>query len=146
MSEKIATPKTTQQAQAKKGLTVLRKATTKTAHAAKAATPAQSAPAKLAPASKHEKKSKKPKKTGGKIKVVRDSFTMPQGDYAKIGELKQLCLKTGLHVKKSELLRAGLHALGKLSVAQLKQALSGLEKIKTGRPKENQAEKIAPKN
>jgi hypothetical protein len=60
---------------------------------------------------------------------------MPRSDYAKIGELKQLCLKSGMHVKKSELLRAGLHALGKLSAAQLKLAVAGLEKIKTGRPK-----------
>ena len=35
------------------------------------------------------------------------------------------------------LLCAGLHALGKLSAAQLKTALSGLEKIETGRPKKN---------
>ena len=77
---------------------------------------------------------KKPKKEK-KAKVVRDSFTMPESDYAKIGELKQVCLKSGMQVKKSELLRAGLHALAKLSAAQLKQAVSALEKIKTGRPK-----------
>ena len=69
--------------------------------------------------------------------MVRDSFSMPRSDYAKIGELKQLCLKSGMQVKKSELLRAGLHALCKLSAAQLKLAVSGLEKIKTGRPKTN---------
>jgi hypothetical protein len=80
------------------------------------------------------KKSKKPTKADSKTKVVRDSFTMPQSDYAKIAELKVLCLKSGMKVKKSELLRAGLHALGKLSASQLKQALSGLEAIKTGRP------------
>ena len=77
---------------------------------------------------------KKPKKEK-KAKVVRDSFTMPESDYAKIGELKQVCLKSGMQVKKSELLRAGLHALAKLSAAQLKQAVSALETIKTGRPK-----------
>ena len=83
---------------------------------------------------REEKKLKKAKKSGGKIKVVRDSFTMPQSDYAKIGELKQLCIKNGLHVKKSELLRAGLQALGKMSATQLKSVMSGLEQIKTGRP------------
>jgi chromatin remodeling complex protein RSC6 len=99
---------------------------------------AKSVPAKATPA-KPEKKNKKARKTEGKSgdkkKVVRDSFTMPQGDYALLASLKQSCLKTGLHVKKSELLRAGLHALSKLSVAQLKLAVGKLEQIKTGRPK-----------
>jgi hypothetical protein len=40
-----------------------------------------------------------------------------------------------LHVKKSELLRAGLQSLSKLNAVQLKRTISGLEKIKTGRPK-----------
>lgn len=100
-------------------------------------TPVKAAPAK--PAAKQEKKNKKPKKAeaknGDKKKVVRDSFTMPQDDYAMLAALKQSCLKTGLHVKKSELLRAGLHALGKLTAAQLKSAVGKLEQIKTGRPK-----------
>ena len=74
-------------------------------------------------------------KTTDKKKVIRDSFTMPQDDYAKIAQLKQICLKAGIHAKKSELLRAGLHALARLSGAQLKQALARLQPIKTGRPK-----------
>lgn len=137
MSEIIAKPKTIAVAPATKQ-PVVSKATAKRAPAATApAGQVQAKPAPLAPevAPAHEKKSKKSKNAGGKIKVVRDSFTMPQSDYAKIGEFKQLCLKNGLHVKKSELLRAGLHALGKLSAAQLKAALSSLEKIETGRPK-----------
>lgn len=99
-------------------------------------------PATMKPvAAKSEKKNKKAKKSGGKAenkkKVVRDSFTMPQNDYAKIAELKQVCLKVGVHVKKSELLRAGLHALGKLSATQLKQTIAQMEQIKTGRPKKS---------
>lgn len=82
-----------------------------------------------------EKKVKKEKKIDSKIKVVRDSFTMPQSDYDLIAEIKQKMLKTGLHVKKSELLRAGLHVLSKQTAAQLKQTVASLEKIKTGRPK-----------
>lgn len=77
---------------------------------------------------------KKPKKEH-KEKVVRDSFTMPQSEYQKIAEIKEACLKAGLPVKKSEVLRAGLKALGEMNAAQLKRALAGLEKIKTGRPK-----------
>lgn len=87
------------------------------------------------------KKAKKPKKevskTAPKVKVVRDSFTMPKTDYEKIATLKQACLKAGLHVKKSELLRAGLHVLSNLSTAQLKLEIGKLAEIKTGRPKKS---------
>lgn len=87
------------------------------------------------------KKAKKPKKeapkTAVKVKVVRDSFTMPKADYEQIATLKQACLKAGLHVKKSELLRAGLHVLSNLSTAQLKLEIGKLAEIKTGRPKKS---------
>jgi hypothetical protein len=92
-------------------------------------------PAKAA--AKPVKKLKKEKKPDGKVKVVRDSFTMPQADYELIAVLKQKALKAGMHVKKSELLRASLQALSKLSAAQLKSAVARLEKIKTGRPKKS---------
>ncbi len=72
-----------------------------------------------------------------KVKVVRDSFTMPQNEYQKIAEIKTICLKSKVHVKKSEVLRAGLKMLSKLSNVQLKKVLTELEKIKTGRPKKN---------
>lgn len=94
-----------------------------------------SKPAPTKAAAKPEKKHKKEKKNDSKVKVVRDSFTMPQTDYDLIAALKQKTLTAGLHVKKSELLRVGLQTLSKLSAAQLKRAISGLEKIKTGRPK-----------
>ena len=100
-------------------------------------TPVARKPAPAKSAAKPEKKHKKEKKADGKVKVVRDSFTMPQADYELIAVLKQKALKVGLHVKKSELLRASLQAFSKLTAAQLKRALSGLEKIKTGRPKNN---------
>ena len=93
----------------------------------------KAAPAKVA--AKPVKKQKKEKKADSKVKVVRDSFTMPQTDYELIAILKQKALKAGMHVKKSELLRASLQALSKLSAVQLTGAISRLEKIKTGRPK-----------
>jgi hypothetical protein len=77
-----------------------------------------------------QKKNGKPKK----IKMVRDSYTMPENDYAKLTELKKTCLKAGVHVKKSELLRAGLTTLTKLPTATLLKTVEGLVKIKTGRP------------
>jgi hypothetical protein len=79
-------------------------------------------------------KPEKSVKTAKKPKVVRDSFTMPQSEYQKIGQIKALCLKAGLQVKKSEVLRAGVIALCSMSDSQLAKALGSLDKIKTGRP------------
>ncbi len=145
MTVKKSAPRTSRTAQPKPGASV-RKIAARKPVAAKVSATAKRTPAKPAikpavVAKAHEKKTKKDKKAGGKIKVVRDSFSMPQNDYARIGELKQLCLKAGVHVKKSELLRVGLQALAKLSAAQLLQAVASLEKIKTGRPAGSQAEK-----
>lgn len=75
------------------------------------------------------KKSKSPKN-----KVIRDTFSFPERDYRKISELKKTCLDQGVHVKKSEVLRAGLYLLSQLSVDELKQAVEKVEKIQTGRP------------
>lgn len=105
-------------------------ATQPAASSAKAAKPAKPAkPAKDAKVAKEARADKKPK-----LKVVRDSFTMPQSEYQKIAEIKAICLESGLSVKKSEVLRAGLKLLSQMSVEQLKAALGGLDKIKTGRP------------
>ena len=79
-------------------------------------------------------KAEKSVKAAKKLKVVRDSFTMPQSEYQKISQIKALCLKSGLQVKKSEVLRAGVIALCAMSEAQLTKALGSLDKIKTGRP------------
>ena len=79
-------------------------------------------------------KPEKSVKAAKKLKVVRDSFTMPQSEYQKISQIKALCLKAGLQVKKSEVLRAGVIALCAMSEAQLTKALGSLDKIKTGRP------------
>ncbi len=72
-----------------------------------------------------------------RLKVVRDSFTMPQNEYQKIAEIKAACLKAKMRVKKSEVLRAGLQVLAELDPARLKLVLGSLEKIKTGRPKKH---------
>ena len=68
-----------------------------------------------------------------KAKVVRDSFIMPEMDYGKLATLKSKCLAAGMSVKKSELLRIGLHLLETLPIARLKVALTALESVKTGR-------------
>lgn len=74
----------------------------------------------------------KTKKTP-KIKLVRDSFTIPQDEYQEIAKIKDAFLKTGLPVKKSEVVRAGLKALSALSIAQMKRLLTGLNKVKPAR-------------
>lgn len=80
---------------------------------------------------------KKPAEKKQKVKVVRDSFTMPREEYAKIAEIKLACSEGGLMVKKSEVLRAGLKLLTELSPVRLRKALTEVEKIKTGRPKKH---------
>jgi hypothetical protein len=68
-------------------------------------------------------------------KPVRDSFTMPQADFALIALLKERALASRREAKKSELLRAGLHALAALDAAGLVAALGRLQPIKVGRPR-----------
>jgi hypothetical protein len=69
-----------------------------------------------------------------KPKLVRDSFTIPELEYAQLAELKQRCLDAGLAVKKSELLRAGLQALVLMPSDILVKQFDLIEKLKTGRP------------
>lgn len=90
------------------------------------------APEKATPKNPSAKapKTDKPKKQ----KMVRDSFTMPQTEYAHIATLKERCLKAGVSAKKSEILRAALACLARLSDKNLLSAIAGLNAIKTGRP------------
>ena len=75
-----------------------------------------------------------------KAKLVRDSFTMPQSDFDLIAALKARAINFKRPTKKSELLRAGLHALASLNSAALQAALNALTPLKPGRPrKENLA-------
>lgn len=77
-----------------------------------------------------QSKSAKPRK----IKLIRDSYAMPEAEYAQIAQLKLRLLELGETVKKSELLRAGLAQLATLDDAALLAAMAGVERIKTGRP------------
>lgn len=67
-------------------------------------------------------------------KVTRDSFTMPSTDYDLIANTRSRCLQSGMSVTKSEVLRAGLHALEQMSEPEIKTLFAKLEKVKTGRP------------
>ncbi len=92
--------------------------------------PTAKATSKVTAPAKNEKKKDKPEK----VKVVRDSFTIPKSEYAAIAELKKRALAQGSEVKKSELLRAGLMLLAAASDAAFGKALAQVPTLKTGRP------------
>ena len=123
-AKKVTAKKATaKKATAKKA--TAKKATAKKA-TAKKATPSRAKP--TAPISAPATKTKK-------VKLVRDSFTMPANEYQILQEIKKASLKAGIEVKKSELLRIGVGLLKTLSIAQLSAARSGLTKLSAGRPK-----------
>ncbi len=97
---------------------------------------APAAPAAAKPAADKAAKPQKPAKPEKqRVKLVRDSFAMPEADFALIALLKSRAVDAKRPAKKSELLRAGLKALQALQPAQLVSALDALAPIKTGRPK-----------
>ena len=98
-----------------------------------AAKPVAAGKAAKAPAAPTAGKSEKPAKAK-KVKLVRDSFTMPDTEYAVIALLKKRCLEAGVSAKKSEILRAAVAGLAKLSDASVVAAIRRLDAIKTGRP------------
>ncbi|MBD1865585.1 hypothetical protein H6F72_28900 [Trichocoleus sp. FACHB-46] len=67
-------------------------------------------------------------------RVIRDSFTLPSGDYELIAAIRQRCLNSAFNATKSEVIRAGLHALLEMPEEELIRIISNLEKVKTGRP------------
>ncbi len=91
--------------------------------------PKSKKPAKAAKSEKAPKPAK-PKK----IKLVRDSYAMPENEYAAISELKKRLADLGSEFKKSELLRGGIAALNALNDAELMLVMGRIHKIKTGRP------------
>ena len=70
-------------------------------------------------------------------KVIRDSFSLPPDDYELIAQIKQRCLGLAISANKSEVIRAGLHALTHLCDEDLCSVVQDLEKVKTGRPRES---------
>lgn len=110
---------------------VARKATSKRAVQVPKKPAANELVAAVAPALVAPEKPVKP----AKLRLVRDSFTMPETDFALVAVLKARALALGRAAKKSELLRAGLQVLNQQEPKVLMTALDGLQPIKTGRPK-----------
>jgi hypothetical protein len=117
------------------------RAVAKKAPAAKAAAVPVTVPVKAAaPAAKPQAKAKPEsdvKEKSKKEKLVRDSFTMPEAEYQVLGDVKKACLKAGIDVKKSELLRVGVALIRQLDTARLKEILGTLPTLKAGRPKKS---------
>ena len=98
---------------------------------AKPAAPVAKATPKAAPAAEAAVKPAK----AHKPKLVRDSFTMPKDEYQVLDALKRRALGLEKHVRKSELLRAGIQALAAMNDRAFLKALGGVPTLKTGRPK-----------
>jgi hypothetical protein len=92
---------------------------------------------KTAPVVVLPKESAKKKLPKQRVRLVRDSFTMPEPDFALIAALKARTMAAQRETKKSELLRAGLHVLMALDDDTLVNALGRLQPLKLGRPKKN---------
>lgn len=75
-------------------------------------------------------KAEKPKK----LKLVRDSLSIPKEEYEVIAVLKLRAGKLGHAAKKTEIIRAGIKAIAALSDQALLKALKSVPSIKTGRP------------
>ena len=84
-----------------------------------------------------QKKAPEPAVKDKKVKVVRDSFTIPKNEFAQLGDMKKKALSLGLDIKKSELIRAGLMLLNAASDVAFKKALAAVPTLKTGRPGKN---------
>ncbi len=67
--------------------------------------------------------------------LVRDSFTMPRREYELLDVLKGRLMLLSRAAKKSELLRAGVVTLARLSDVELLAAVNRIPSLKTGRPK-----------
>ena len=68
-----------------------------------------------------------------KKKVIRDSFTLPENDYQLIKVLQERGMDVRMKITKSEVFRAGLHALMRMDDDELLAILGSVEKLKPGR-------------
>ena len=69
-----------------------------------------------------------------KIKMVRDSLSIPKLEYDVLDTLKLRAAKMGNPVKKTELIRAGIKAIAALSDSAFLTLVQSVPSLKTGRP------------
>ena len=68
------------------------------------------------------------------IEIKRDSFTLPITDLELIQKIKKRCMLQGIDINKSEIVRAGIHALAKMDENELKKNADDIPKYRAGRP------------
>ena len=142
VAEKPAAKKSpaTKKSTAKKSA-VAKKAVRKSVKSKQAKKPAPKPAVKAKPAKQATQKAAKPKAGKPdklkKPKLVRDSFTMPEQEYALLGQVKKACHAGGITIKKSELLRIGVAQLAAMDLKKLKAAQAALTPLKAGRPKKS---------
>ena len=66
----------------------------------------------------------------GRTATMRDTFSFPRDDHRLFAELQQRCFAAGFSASKSELVRAGLHALAAMPGEALAATLGRIEKLK----------------
>jgi hypothetical protein len=69
-----------------------------------------------------------------KLKMVRDSISIPKAEYLALEAMKLRAVKLTTPVKKTELIRAGIKALAALPDAAFVAAIRAVPSLKTGRP------------
>lgn len=75
------------------------------------------------------------KKAMPKVKLIRDSFTLPEADHDLIKQCKKAAIGGGRETKKSEVVRAAIRAFSDMPVSQQLAAYGKLQAIAVGRPK-----------
>jgi len=70
-----------------------------------------------------------------KAKLIRDGFTIPESEFRVLSDLKMRAIGLKRPAKKSEVVRAGIMALSKMTDRSFLLALAAVPPLKTGRPK-----------
>ena len=68
-----------------------------------------------------------------RVKVVRDSFSVPKSEHAQLKALREALAKEGRIATKSELLRVGIQLLAKEPLASLKTLVESLSVVPKGK-------------
>jgi hypothetical protein len=112
-----------------------------TAKSPRAKAPARKAPSKVRATAQKTTATKAPAKVEkkpaapAKVKLVRDSFTLPENDHALIKACKRAAIAAGRETKKSEVVRAAIRSFNALAIDKQLEAYAALQGIAIGRPK-----------
>lgn len=90
-------------------------------------------PVKVEKPAKAEKIEKDKPAKPERVKVVRDSFSVPKSEHAQLKALREALAKEGRIATKSELLRVGIQLLAKEPLASLKTLVEGLSVVPKGK-------------